>query len=415
MTGMKHPEPYGDKPRFFYGYIVVVVAFITTMIAWGINYSFGVFFTPMIVQFGWTRAVTSGAISLAMLTEGLGGTLMGWLNDRFGARVVVTLCGLLLGLGCILTAQTSYIWQLYLFYGLTLGLGLSASFVSPVSTVARWFAERRIGMMTGIATAGSSAGALVMSPLANQLILAYGWRTSYVVIGVTASVIIVSVAQLFKRPPQGNQAQYDTDDTKSVTNRLELRQYTLEESTHTRQFWLACGAFICFGICEYSIMVHIVPHGIVLGLSPTIAASVLAVFGALSVPSKIIIGNTIDKFGSRRVLTIGFISILLALLWLQIAREPWMLYLFAAVFAFGIASGVVALSTIVVELFGIMSHGILLGILNFTACVGCTIGPVLTGYLFDMNASYTIAFLVSAIIAAAGLALTILITSTKTN
>jgi len=354
MTGMKYQEPYGDKPRFFYGYIVVAVAFITTMIAWGINYSFGVFFTPMIVQFGWTRAVTSGAISLAMLTEGLGGTLMGWLNDRFGARVVVTLCGLLLGLGCILTAQTSYIWQLYLFYGLTLGLGLSASFVSPVSTVARWFADRRVGMMTGIATAGSSAGALVMSPLANQLILAYGWRTSYVVIGVTALVIIVSVAQFFKRPPQVNQVQYDTDNTKSITNKLELRQYTFEESTHTRQFWLTCGAFICFGICEYSILVHIVPHGIVLGLSPTTAASVLAVFGALSIPSRIIIGNTVDKVGSRRVFTIGFISIFLALLWLQIAKEPWMLYLFAAVFAFGTASGVVALSTIIVELFGIM-------------------------------------------------------------
>ena len=355
MTGMKHQKPYGDKPRFFYGYIVVAVAFITTMIAWGINYSFGVFFTPMIVQFGWTRAMTSGAISLAMLTEGLGGALMGWLNDRFGARVVVTLCGLLLGLGCILTAQTSYIWQLYLFYGLTLGLGLSASFVSPMSTVARWFVERRVGVMTGIAIAGSSAGALVISPVANQLILAYGWRTSYIIIGVTALVIIVSVAQLLKRPaPQGSQAQSDTDDTKSFTNKSELRQYTFEESTRTRQFWLACGAFICFGICEYSIMVHIVPHGIVLGLSPTSATSVLVVFGAFSIPSRIIIGNTVDKFGSRRVLTIGFISILMALLWLQIAKEPWMLYLFAAVFAFGIASGVVTLSTIIVELFEVV-------------------------------------------------------------
>ena len=360
--------------------------------------------------------MTSGAISLAMLTEGLGGTLMGWLNDKFGARVVVTLCGFLLGLGCILTAQTSHIWQLYLSYGLTLGLGLSASFVSPVSTVARWFAEKRVGVMTGIATAGCSAGALVMSPLANQLILTYGWRTSYVVIGIMALVIIISVAQLFKRPPpQVSQTQYDTDDTQGVTNKLELRQYTLEESIRTRQFWLACSAFICFGICEYSILVHIVPHGIVLGLSPTSAASVLAVFGALSIPSRIIIGNTIDKVGSRRVFTIGFISIFLALLWLQIAKEPWMLYLFSVVFAFGIASVVVSLSTIIVELFGIMSHGVILGILNLTACIGCTIGPVLTGWLFDINGNYATAFLVAAIIAAVGLTLTTLITSTKTT
>ena len=87
------------KPRFFYGYVIVLCCFLVMALAWGTLYSFGVFFKPLSAEFGWTRATTSGAQSLAVFLSGLLAIVMGRLNDRFGPRIVMTLCGFLLGLG----------------------------------------------------------------------------------------------------------------------------------------------------------------------------------------------------------------------------------------------------------------------------------------------------------------------------
>ncbi|GAH62425.1 unnamed protein product, partial [marine sediment metagenome] len=137
------------KPGFFYGYIIVLAAFGIQMVAWGMFNSYGVFFKPLTTEFGWTRAMTSSAVSLAMLVYGLLGIAMGRLTDRFGSRMIMVVCGFFLGLGYLLMSQVNTTWQLYLFYGLMVGIGVSALDVSLLSTVARWFVKKR-GMMTGI-------------------------------------------------------------------------------------------------------------------------------------------------------------------------------------------------------------------------------------------------------------------------
>ena len=90
------------KPKFFYGYFMVLAAFLTMVLTWGTMYSFGVFFKPLIAEFGWTRAETSGAYSLYYLLHGLFYIFTGRVNDRFGPRIIVTACGLVLGLGYLL-------------------------------------------------------------------------------------------------------------------------------------------------------------------------------------------------------------------------------------------------------------------------------------------------------------------------
>ena len=87
-----------NRSGFFYGYLIVWVAFIIMFVFWGTFYAFGVFFKPMLKEFGWTRAMTSGAFSLCSIIQGLLGIAMGGVTDKFGPRVVMTLCGLLLGL-----------------------------------------------------------------------------------------------------------------------------------------------------------------------------------------------------------------------------------------------------------------------------------------------------------------------------
>ena len=131
-----------DKnPRLFYGYIIVFAAFLIMAFTWGTILSYGVFFKPLSAEFGWTRAATSGAYSLVFLLNGALSILVGRLSDRFGPRIMITTCGLLLASGYLLMSQVSTIWQLYLFYGIV-GIGSSGSYVPAISAVTRWFVKR---------------------------------------------------------------------------------------------------------------------------------------------------------------------------------------------------------------------------------------------------------------------------------
>ena len=123
----------GKKPKFFYGYIIVLASFLTVAFSGGTWLTFGVFFTPLLTEFGWTRAMTSSAHSLCAVAFGLLGIVAGRLGDRFGPKVVLTAGGFLMGAGYILMSQTNAIWQLYLFYGVMVGIGLSPTFVVPMS------------------------------------------------------------------------------------------------------------------------------------------------------------------------------------------------------------------------------------------------------------------------------------------
>jgi OFA family oxalate/formate antiporter-like MFS transporter len=190
------------KPRFFYGYVIVAVAFLINVIMGGTLYTFSVFFKPLASEFGWTRAATSGAFSLYMFLHGFLYIITGRLSDRFGTRLVLSGAGFFMGLGYLLMSRISDIWHLYLFYGVIIAIGMSGGYVPLTSAVTRWFADsKKRGLMVGIAVAGVGVGTMIMPPVANWLITTYDWPTSYVVIGIMVLVTIMLAAQFLKRAP----------------------------------------------------------------------------------------------------------------------------------------------------------------------------------------------------------------------
>jgi MFS family permease len=383
------------------------------VLMFGVFSSFGVFFNPMLDDLLWTRAVTSGAFSLSWIMQGLAAIFVGRVNDRLGPRIVITVCGVILGLGCLLMSQVSTIWQLYLFYGVVVGIGMSGSFVPLMSTVARWFVKRR-SMMTGIVLTGMSAGILIASPVAIRLISAFGWRLSYIVLGSIALVALVLVAQLLRRDPaQVKQRPYGENEGGKQEFVSETRSLSLRESVHTRQFWLVSGMFFCFGFCVFSIMVHIVPHAIDLGIPSISAANILATIGGLSILGRIGLGSAADRIGNRQAFIIGFILMSAALFWLTSGKELWGLYLFAIIFGFAFGGCGASESPLVAGLFGLKSHGLILGVITFGFCTGAAVGPFLAGYIFDVRNSYSVAFLICAAISVIGLILTLLLTPLK--
>ncbi len=390
----------------FYGYTIVAAASFIMVLIFAVHYAFGVFFKPVLTDFGWTRATTAGAFSLVWVTQGVVSILMGGLNDRFGPRMVLTVCGTLIGVGFMLMSRISAVWELYLFYGVIVGAGLGGTFVPLTSTTAKWFVARR-GIMTGIVTAGVGVGALLGPPISNWLIGVYDWRRSYTILGTVVLFGVVLAAQLLKRDPaQVGGTPYASAGRKHHAVRTVASGLSLREAIASRQFRLIFVTFFCYGFGLQAIMLHLAPHATDLGISTASAAAILASIGGASVVGKILLGGLADRIGNKRVYVISFVLMAASLLWLLPAKEAWALYLFAG--AFGLAYGGLATahSPLVAWLFGMRQHGLIFGVSFNGWTLGCALGPIVAGYVFDVTHSYQTAFAICAAASAVGLVLT---------
>lgn len=403
------------QPRFFYGYVVAVAAMFVMAIMWGTFSSFGVFFKPMINEFGWTRAITSGAYSFSILISGIAGIVAGRLNDKFGPRTVIIGCGLFFGLGFVLMSLTGHIWQLYLFFGVIVAIGLSGSFVPALSTTARWFIKRR-GLMCGITASGAGLGMAFIPPAATWLIASYGWRNAYIVMGIAIAASVIVVAFFLKRDPgQLGQLPYGAGEIKAESLALESGGFSMQKALHTWQFWVLCSVAFCCYVCMDTIILHIVPHATDLQISAASAAGILSIIGGFNIAGRIVMGGTGDKIGARKALIITFLLMTLSLAWLLLADEMWMFYPFAAVFGFGYAGVATLLSLGTAWLFGLSSHGVILGVIVFMSTIGSLVGPVIAGRIYDINKSYQTAFIILVIFSITGIILSVLLRPTQTG
>jgi MFS family permease len=406
------PQLNKNEPHFFYGYIVVIAAFFIMVVSWAAYNSFGIFFKPLSDEFGWNRAVTSGAFSLSIFIYGILGIIVGALNDRFGPRVLLTSCGILLGLGYLLMSQISTLWQLYLLLGVIIGIGMSGVWVPLLSTITKWFVKRRT-LMTGIVIAGVGIGGLIGPPIISRLIATYDWPLSYIVMGIAVLLLVVISTQFLRRDPNQirqlpeGEREGNYQAAKSVTN-----SFSFKEAVKTQQFWIVSGMFFCFGFGSFAIAIHIVPHAIDLKISPLSAASILAARGAIGIFGNYILGAFADRIGNRQIFIIGFVMTSAAFFWLSLAEEEWMLYLFIVIFGFACGGMGASESPLTAWLFGTSSHGLIYGVVHVGFTIGAAAGPFVTGYIFDLTGGYQFAFLTCATLGVIGLILAIILRPT---
>lgn len=387
------------KPKFFYGYIIILTCFIIAAAIEGALFTFGVFFKPLLTEFGWTRAVTAGVFSLYGILHVLTAIVAGRLTDRLGPRLVLTACGFLTGLSYLLMSQASALWQVYLFYGAIGGIGLGFYWVPVISIVPRWFVKRR-ALMMGIFISGIGVGQLIMPPVANWLISAYGWRLSCLVIGSILMGIIVISAQFLRRDPyQMGLLAYGESKAKQENPVIEAGGIYLREAICTRQFWIYCVILITFSFCFSVVLVHSVIHAIGLGMTPASAANILAIIGIAGIISRLAFGRLADIIGMKLVLTLSFVLMSVAFLNLAMAGEIWMIYLFAAIYGISYVVFEILMSPIMAELFGLSSLGTITGVSFAIGGTGFIFGPVVSGYIFDISGSYQVAFLICAAMA----------------
>ena len=402
-----------STPGFFYGYIIVILGFLCLMVAAGSWDSFGVFVKPLANEFGWTRATVSASYSLSLVVFGVMGVITGGLTDRFGPRLVLTFCGLFLGAGYMLMSQLGTLWQIFLFEGVLIGIGMSGFYAPILGIVARWFVKRR-GLMTGVVLAGLGIGQLAAPPIISRIIDAYDWRLSYLCLGITVSAVVVICSQFLKRDPsQMRLAPYGSAEVHAEAAESSVNSYSLKEATRTWQLWIMLLMKFCFGYYMFSFVVHIIPHGTDLGISSINASNILAICGGGVVIGNFLFGQIVDKIGPRRVFVLCFIAALAMMLWLTQAQELWMLYLLG--FILGLANGgnMTADSPLAVRLFGLKSIGHIVGASSGTFSLGAAFGPVCVGYIFDSTGSYQLAFFIGAAFCVLGIILAAIIRPTQ--
>jgi len=364
------------------------------MVVWGTYYSFGVFFKPLLTEFGWTRSLTSGAFSLCTIISGLVAIPAGRLTDRFGARPVVTAGGVLVGMGYILMCQTSSIWQLYILYGILVGSGIGFHFVPLLSNAAHWFSDNR-GLMSGLVLSGIGLGTFIGPIVADHLISLYDWRSSYIIFGAVVMAVSVLSSQLLQRippiKPKDDSSSHINGDVNSPAG------IPFRTAIRTHQVWMVCFLFFCLGCCLFPIMVHIVPYATDQGFTSAESAVIISFIGIFSIAGKISTGYLADRIGSRPGWIIGFIIMATALIGLLAVDTLWGLYAFGMAFGFAYGGLVVMESTIIA------------GLANTMFTVGAAIGPWLAGYIYDTTLGYRLAFIILGSIAVMGIIVAILI------
>ncbi|MGO4737512.1 MFS transporter [Bosea sp. 2KB_26] len=388
-------HPTGRVSPIFHGWLVVAAAFAVTFVGFGSAYSFSAFVESLQKDFSASRASVSLVFSLAGFLYFGFGLISGPLADRWGARRLVFLGMLLTGLGMAAAGAARSLTEIYLAYGLGVGLGIGCSYVPALGAVQHWFVKRR-GFASGIAVSGIGVGTLVMPPLASLLIEQIGWRNAYFALGALAAVIGAAMSLLIESDPRQRGLLPDGDALPPGGVTAQASGLSVREAVRSQHFirlYAACligsfGAFVPF--------VHLVPYALDRGVPQGRAVLLLALIGVGSTAGRFCLGNLADRIGRNTALLVMFMGMAgaLGIWWLSSGFA--MLAVFALLYGVFYGGWVAVLPAVVMDHFGGRNVSGIIGILYTSVAFGTLIGPTAAGLIFDLNQSYAIAILVSA-------------------
>ena len=396
----------GGQPRR--GWVVVGVSATVNCLAWSVRSTFALFYVSIRGEFGWARGETALGYSLSWLFLLVFAPLAGWLGDRWGARTLVPVGGLVLGMALACTSQVTALWQYYVAFGLLGAAGIGGVMIPAATIVTRWFGRSR-GMAMGIFSAGASASAVVFYPINAWLVLVFGWRRALLVFGLLVALVTIPLASLLYRDPpkrdvgrHGAWREFDPE----VCTTFARDEWTLGRALGSLRLW-AASAMWGLGVIGYQILTtHQVAYAVDRAFRPATLGWVFAVGGLCTVVGNVFGGWLSDRRGRGWVFAVGSTIGIAGIACLSAVRSaedlPLLLLYTASGFGFGMR--IAQLSAIPADLFEGRHLGQILGIVQGVGGLGGAVGPWLGGWLFDVTGSYQLAF-ATATIAIAGSAL----------
>ena len=391
------PAPTIEAP---YRWVVLAVSTAVNTLAWGARSTFALFYVAMLDELAWGRGPTALGYSLSWLCFVVFAPVAGWLYDRWGARTVVPIGGLMLGLALALTGPVTSLTPYYLSFGV-LGAAGTACIIIPATTiVTRWFVRSR-GTAMGVLSTATPGSALVFYPVTAWLIATLGWRTALVAFGGIVAAATISVALLYRDPPrsEGPRDAGDAEATRSSSPRAADQEWTLRRALVSTRLWAAF-SMMALGTIGYQIMAtHQVAHAVDRGLHHATVVWLFALGAGCTMAGNLLGGWLSDHFGRGWVFVVGSIVAIVGIGSLASMRGPRdlpLLVLYTAA-GFGFGMRIAQLSAIPADVFAGPHLGAILGVVQAGGGLGGAIGPFLGGWLFDLTGSYGLAFTAAAI------------------
>ena len=398
--------PAGRLARlpFFYGWIVVAVAFVTMAIGVNTRTAFSLLFPPLLAEFGWERGVTAAAFSIGFIAATLYAPFIGLLMDRFGPRYVVSFGVLLVSVGIVAATRIRQPWHLYLTLGvLVVGGSVFMTYVGHSLFLPHWFVRKR-GLAIGIAFSGVGVGSILLFPWLQHIIDHVGWRQACWVMAILLCVVLIPLNMLLQRQrPQDMGLAPDGDAVTGATGLDEAThhnvmdpdwvatEWTLGRAMRTTRFWWVFGGFFCGLHAWYAVQVHQTKYLMETGFDPEQAAYALGWVGLTGIVGQIALGHLSDRLGREWAWTasgLGFMVCYAVLLLLPQYPTSITLYLIVGsqgVLGYGLTS---VMGAIPAELFQGKRYGVIFGVLSLAIGLGAASGPWITGVMYDRFGSY---------------------------
>jgi MFS family permease len=364
-----------------YRWVIVAAGGLMGCVAIGAMFALPVFLVPMSQATGWSRAGISGAMTIAFLTMAVGSVGWGAFSDRYGPRPAALIGAMLLAAGLALSSQTRTLVEFQIVFGLVMGLSASAVLTPMFAAVTGWFTTQR-SLAVSLVSAGMGVAPMTMAPFAAFLVGRTDWRTSYLILAVTALVLMLPAALLVRRAPalrsagEGGAADDGPADM-TVGTAVRSPQFLILVATN----------FACCATHSGPIF-HTVSYAISCGIPAIAAVTIYSVEGFAGLFGRIGFGVAGDRFGAKRVLVAGLAVQAFGALAYAFVRELDGFYAVAALFGF-VYAGVMPLYAVLArENFPLRMMGLIIGSSSMAGSLGMALGPVLGGLIFDAYATY---------------------------
>lgn len=405
------PTALARRLPFFYGWIVVAVAFVTLGLGANARGTFGLLFPSILKEFGWARGDTAFIFSLGFLVAACLAPLLGYCIDRFGPHKVLPLGTVLVATGFVLATYCSEIWQFFFTVGLLVISGSTSLSYNPHFIILPSWFERRRGLAIGAACTGVGLSAIVLFPWMQATIDSAGWRTACVGMATLLVVTVIPLNALFQRRrpedvglhPDGDmrdpsQSRSGSAGETAATLAVTTHDWTLKEAMRSAAFWYIAGSFFCALFVWYAILVHQTKYLQDLGFSTQFSSFALGLVPLFGVVGQLLLGALSDRIGRVWIWAlacIGFAVCYALLIVLRIMPDPLIVWLM--VFAQGALgySLVSVYGSIPADIFRGKNYGLIYGTMSFFGSLGASLGPYLLGRIFDWTGSYDLAFAIA--------------------
>lgn len=397
----------GSRPnpptQIFYGWWIVLAAFLNLFFAVGIiYYGFPVFYPEFVASLGFTRAQVTQGFLIGFLAVGIPfGLLAGALIDRIGARWVILSGVGFIGIPLVLMGFMTRFWQ---YESLCLLEVLGYSLAGPIANqvlIAQWFRTRR-GRAMGYAYLGLGLGGVVSPPLANFLIHTFGWRYALECIGVLALIVLFPVGLWITRSTPADMGLLPDGCAGNTAELLDLAASPssgVAAAMRTANFWLiVVGAGLVIGAIN-AVIQHYILFLKDLGYSTTVASHFLSALLAASLAGRVLVGYVADRFQKKNTMALFYLLLGGSVPLLLLAHQPVAAWTFAVVFGFAMGADYMLIPLVTAECFGTGSLGKLLALIIMGYSVGQWVAPWMAGRTFDAYHSYALAW---KLLAAAG-------------